>query len=260
MLRFVINLDSSKDRLVSITSRLRELGVPFERVPAVNGRALSDQEISQITYPYNHFESKVRFTRELTKGEIGCFLSHRKCWEKLLESDKQWALIMEDDIQISNIAPPYMLSTDWIPDQVSICQLSCLEAVQNGRIQEDTITLCNEVSLVAPLAPPPLGTQCYLISRQAAQAAIELSKRLPAPVDNFLFSPWFEMAHLFTVWRTAPTLVIPNEEIDSDIGKRTKRVVKKAPFFVRHGLTRFLLDRKVKKHQQGGKAFTFKFK
>lgn len=260
MLRFVINLDSSKDRLVSITNRLRELGVPFERVPAVNGRALSDQEISQITYPYNHFESKVRFTRELTKGEIGCFLSHRKCWEKLLESDKQWALIMEDDIQISNIAPPYMLSTDWIPDQVSICQLSCLEAVQNGRIQEDTITLSNEVSLVAPLAPPPLGTQCYLISRQAAQAAIELSKRLPAPVDNFLFSPWFEMSHKFTIWRTSPTLVVPNEDVDSDIGQRTKKTVKKAPFFIRHGLTRFLLDRKIKKHQHGGKAFTFKFK
>ena len=111
MLRFVINLDSSKDRLVSISQRLNELGIPFERIPAVNGRTLSDQQISQITYPYDHFESKVRFTRELTKGEVGCFLSHRKCWERLLESEEEWALIMEDDINISNMPLEDIIST-----------------------------------------------------------------------------------------------------------------------------------------------------
>lgn len=260
MLRFVINLDSSKDRLTSISQRLKELGVSFERIPAVNGRALSEQQISEITYPYNHFESKVRFTRELTKGEVGCFLSHRKCWERLLESDHQWALIMEDDIQISSLARPYILSSEWIPSGVDICQLSCLKAIEHGRVLEETITLCENVSLVAPLAPTPLGTQCYLISRKVAQIALDLSERLPAPVDNFLFSPWFEIANKFTIWRTTPTLVIPNEEIDSDIGQRTKRVVKKAPFFVRHGVTRFLLDRKIRKYQRGGKEFTFTFK
>lgn len=260
MLRFVINLDSSKDRLASISQRLDELGVPFERIPAVNGRALSDQQISEITYPYNHFESKVRFTRELTSGEVGCFLSHRKCWLRLLESDDQWALIMEDDIQISNYASPYMLSTNWIPSDVKICQLSCLEAVQKGRIGNQIIPVDNTVSLVAPLSPSPLGCQCYLISRDFAKEALALSEKFPAPVDDFLFSPWFEMAHKFTIWRTSPTLVIPNEEIESDIGLRTKRAVKKAPFLIRHGLTRFLLNREVKSYQRKGKEFTFVFK
>ena len=261
MLRFVINLDSSKDRLAVVSKRLQELGVPFERMPAVNGRALSDEEIAQITYPYNHFESRVRFTRELTKGEVGCFLSHRKCWERLLESDKQWAMIMEDDIQISNLAPNYMLSTEWIPPDVHICQLSvCSSHPVTGTIRDEVLKVDDDVTLVVPLNPPPVGCMCYLISRKAAELAVKLSEKLPAPVDDFLFTLWFEIANKFTVWRTSPTLVIPTIGVESDIGSRAKKDVHKAPFFIRHGIKRFLLDRQIKRALQDGKKFTFLFK
>ena len=259
MLRFVINLDSSKDRFNSISKRLGELGVSFERISAIDGRKLPSEQIEELTYPYNHFESRVRFPRELTKGEVGCFLSHRKCWQRLLESDEQWALIIEDDIKISDSASPFMTSTDWIPSNVDICKLSSSVPVEHGRILEETITLDGGISLVAALSPPPLGTQCYLISRKAAKTALDLSERLPAPVDVFLFSRLFEFPNVYTIWRVAPTLVVPNEEIESDIGHRTKKSIKKAPFFVRHGITRFLLNKKLKKLRREGKEFTFLF-
>ena len=91
MLRFVINLDSSPERLAGISERLNELGIPFERIPAINGLALSDEQVAALTYPLDHFESRIRFPRELSKGEIGCFLSHRMCWQRLLESKDDWA-------------------------------------------------------------------------------------------------------------------------------------------------------------------------
>lgn len=259
MLRFVINLDSSTERMDLISKRLNELKIPFERVPAVNGRALSDKLISQITYPNNHFDSRVRFPRTLTKGEVGCFLSHRKCWEKLLESNEEWALIMEDDIRISDSAPKFMLSADWIPSGVKIVQLSWSVPIQNGRIRNEVIPIDNIVNLVAPLYPEPLGSQCYIVSREFAKVALSLSEKLAAPVDMILFSPYFELANTFTVWRTAPTLVIANEEIESDIGQRTQKAVEKAPFLIRHGLTRILLRRTVKHYQSQGKEFTFTF-
>lgn len=260
MLRFVINLDSSTDRMNRVSKRLDELNIPFERISAVNGQTLSDEFISQITYPYNHFESRVRFPRTLTKGEIGCFLSHRKCWEKLLESDEQWALIMEDDILISDLAPKFMLSTDWIPPEVKVVQLSWSLQIQKGRIREEVIPIDNIVDLVAPLYPEPLGCQCYIISREFAKAALSLSEKLEAPVDVIIFSPYFELANTFTIWRTAPTLVVANEEIESDIGQRTHKAVEKAPFLIRHGLSRILLKRKVKHYQSQGKEFTFVFR
>lgn len=261
MLHLVINLDDSIERMESVAAKLSALNISFERVSAVNGRSLTDMEFTNLVYPLDHFDSKVRFTRQLTRGEVGCFLSHIKCWQKLLASDEDWALIMEDDIQISDFAPRFMKSTDWIPNGIQMCQLSCLYRTQDALIDPfDKIELDLGYSLVRPLFPHPLGTQCYLISRDAASKALQLSKKLVAPVDNFLFSPWFDFAKQNKIWRISPVLVIPNEEIDSDIGVRSKKSVQKAPFFIRHSFTRMKLDREVKKMHKNGIPHFFEFK
>lgn len=258
MLKLLINLDRSTDRLNCMRIQLNDLGIEYSRIEAVDGSKLSDNQITQITYPLSHFESKFRFTRELTRGEIGCFLSHRKCWLELVHSNHRFALIMEDDIKISSAAAPYLYSASWLPNDVDICQLSCLKNYLKGKIRPRIIEIDSNLKLVAPLSPPPLGTQCYIISKRAAKLAINLSEKLPAPVDDFLFTLWFDLANKFTIWRTSPTLVIPQQSLASDIGDRTIRV-KKAPFFVRHGLTRILNDLKIKRIQTKGIPFIFKF-
>lgn len=188
MLHLVINLDDSIERMESVAAKLSALNISFERVSAVNGRSLTDMEFTNLVYPLDHFDSKVRFTRQLTRGEVGCFLSHIKCWQKLLASDEDWALIMEDDIQISDFAPRFMKSTDWIPNGIQMCQLSCLYRTQDALIDPfDKIELDLGYSLVRPLFPHPLGTQCYLISRDAASKALQLSKSLLLPSTIFYF-------------------------------------------------------------------------
>lgn len=259
MLRFVINLDRSKERLKETSNRLEQLDIEFERMPAVDGSVLTDDEIQSWTYPLDHFATKVRFTRNITRGEVGCFLSHRKCWRRLVESDQLWAMCMEDDIVVSDLAAKYMKTDDWLPSSIDVCQLSCLESCQKGRIGQKIIYIDDLMRLVQPLYPMPLGTQCYLISKRAAKRALELSERLPAPVDNFLFSLWFDLANEFQVWRTDPVLVTQNQNIASAIGSRSKKSVQKAPFWIRYGLTRFLLDRRIKKQQKMGQPFEFKF-
>lgn len=257
MLRLVINLDKSVDRLTQVSNQLAKLNIPFERIRAINGKELNESIKKSIIYPIDHFETKVRFTRALTDGEIGCFLSHRKCWERLLESNEDWALVMEDDITISHLAYKYLLNSSWIPNDVQICQISCLEPLQKGRIGIER-PIDSTLSIVTPKSPTSLGTQAYLISRSFALRALELSIKLPAPVDNFMFSPWFDLYHEFTLWKTSPTLVIPNTKSPSDIGER-KTKTKKAPFLIRHGLTRILLDLKIKKLQSEGKEYLFKY-
>lgn len=259
MLKLLINLDRSTDRLNRMKDQLNKLGIEYSRIDALDGSKLSDNQISQITYPLSHYESKFRFTRELTRGEIGCFLSHRKCWLELVHSNHRFALIMEDDIKISSAAAPYLCSASWLPTDVDICQLSCLRNYLKGKIRPRIIEIDSNIKLVAPLSPPPLGTQCYIISKRAAKLAISLSEKLPAPVDDFLFTLWFDLANKFTIWRTSPTLVIPQQEVESEIGDR-KQKVRKAPFFVRHGIKRILTDLKIKRIQKKGIPFTFEFK
>lgn len=242
MLRYVINLDSSTDRWEAMKQKLASLNITAERISAVDGRKKSDKEIEDILYPMD-YEYRYLFPRLLSKAEIGCFLSHRKCWQMLVESDEDWALIMEDDLIISDRAQFYMKDLSWLPQNIKICQLSTHEPNWNLWVKKETIKLSNNDEIIQPLDKAH-GTQCYVISKEVALAALKYSEKLLAPVDDFLFSPYFEINKQFGCYRIHPTVVTQFEE-GSVIGERKAESLK-APFFVRHGLKRFLIRNKIK--------------
>lgn len=233
MLRFVINLDRVPDRWQKMNTRLAELGISVERLSAVDGSAFGNK------IPECYTGATVRYPRFMSAGEVACFLSHRKCWERLIDSDEEWALCMEDDLLISDRALQFMCNTDWIPVDVNILQLSSLYPNSSESIRKDKIKIDNKTELVMPLIPSPVGTQAYLISRKAAQWAIDNSAGFTCPVDEFLFSLWFEMANKFPTWRLSPVCVIEDRESTTVITRGKKR---KLPFFVRHGFHHLFLE------------------
>ena len=111
-------------------------------------------------------------------------------------------------------------------------------------IKKDSIKLSNNDEIIQPLDKAH-GTQCYVISKDAALSALKYSERLLAPVDDFLFSPYFEMNKIYGTYRVQPTVVTQEQE-GSVIGERKNESVK-APFLVRHGLKRFLIRNKIKR-------------
>ena len=111
-LTLVINLARRRDRLRTIRGVLRGAVSSWERIDAVDGKLLTWAEASK------HLRSKAlanaqwaeardvpticsktgSFSPHLTLGAVGCALSHRKAWERLASSDRDWALILEDDV------------------------------------------------------------------------------------------------------------------------------------------------------------------
>lgn len=243
MLRYVINLDSSTDRWDAMNKRLLSLNIKAERISAVDGRKKTDKEIDEILYPMN-YKFRYLFPRLLSKAEIGCFLSHRKCWQDLVDSDEEWALIMEDDLIISDRAAFYMNDLSWLPDNIKICQLSTHEPNWSLWVKKEKIRLSNNDEIIMPLDKAH-GTQCYVISKEVAIAALKYSEKLLAPVDDYLFSPYFEINKLYGTYRVQPAVVTQFQE-GSVIGERKNESLK-APFFVRHGLKRFLIRNRIKR-------------
>jgi len=91
---FVINLKRASDRLNTISERLKQLNLPFERIEAADAQTLSDEEISKY---YSADLNKVRMTRYMTKGEIACYISHIYCWQKIVSERLDFAITIEDD-------------------------------------------------------------------------------------------------------------------------------------------------------------------
>lgn len=91
---FVINLDRNRERLESVSGRLAERGVTFERFPAVDGRALDPAERRRCYSPV-----RTAFVRGhgLLSGELGCALSHLGVYRKMVADGLDIACVLEDD-------------------------------------------------------------------------------------------------------------------------------------------------------------------
>lgn len=95
---YVINLKNSyarKEYMKRILSPYKDLDVTF--VEAVDGRLLSEVQLQTI---FDMQACVQRNGRIINPGEIGCTLSHRKCYQKVLDSASSYVLILEDDISI----------------------------------------------------------------------------------------------------------------------------------------------------------------
>ena len=89
---YVINLDKNKDRLKKFTSTYDDSGLTedrFKRVEAIYGKEINYQE---------YISDDVEIS--MTPGMVGCFLSHLNVYNMILNSNKEYALIFEDDAYI----------------------------------------------------------------------------------------------------------------------------------------------------------------
>ena len=170
-----------------------------QRVSGFDGKLLTAEQLESYKVPDN-YPKKILCPRPMMAGEIGCFLSHKECWKRLVDSEEKWALILEDDIILSDRAPIYMNSEAWIPENVHLIQLFIVRDSWSAICKRQSIHLKTGDELLTPIRPAPTGTVTYMISREAAQCALEHSDRLPFPVDNFLFE-WGPVAEKYSVWR-----------------------------------------------------------
>ena len=170
---YVINMASSTERLADVTAQMERLNLTFERIEAVVGAELSQDEINKV---YDADANKKRHHRNLTPGEIGCYVSHRKAWQKIVEGDSEFALVLEDDIHINdNLTACFELVTKsmgW--DFLKISDTEDVKVANKKRLNSEfDLVSYNKV---------PNRTMAYFLSNPAAIKMLE-HKRFFRPVD-----------------------------------------------------------------------------
>ena len=95
---YLINLDSSAERLAQAHTELKKYNITYQRISAVDGRGLN-------VHDYKKYDSKQAHQlmgRDLLGAEIGCYLSHLRCIEKFLASDADYLIVLEDDLVLNS--------------------------------------------------------------------------------------------------------------------------------------------------------------
>jgi hypothetical protein len=94
----VINLPHREDRRKAFTkaNETKLHWKDWEFVDAVDGSKLNYDLLTKMGFDTDHNWRDPILKRGLTWGEVGCFLSHWRLWEEVVESDEPM-LILEDD-------------------------------------------------------------------------------------------------------------------------------------------------------------------
>jgi glycosyl transferase, family 25 len=218
----VVNLDRSPQRLEAMAENLAAVGLPFERLPAVDAGQLAAQEIAAV---YDAEANRHAYFVALKRGEIGCFLSHRKAWAEFLANGQATHLVvLEDDVAFS--APPQTVLdaiADYL-DAVGPCMVKLYaQRPASGR------KLCDlgpGYRLVRPVLAP-LGTQAQMLNRDAARRLLEATARFHEPIDVTLQRTWDTGVDILVA---TPDLVL---EISERLGGTTLRAVRQEPLGAR---------------------------
>lgn len=110
---YLINLDSSTDRLAQASAELKKHNIEFERISAVDGRKLDVQTYES----YNSQQANTLMGRDLLGAEIGCYLSHKRCVAEFLASDFDFIIVVEDDLEvISDLVATVEKTVQWLEE------------------------------------------------------------------------------------------------------------------------------------------------
>lgn len=104
---FIISLPKDKNRREPLVRQCAQLGLPFSVLDAVHGAALTAEELERS---YDRKKAFRLFNREMSRGEIGCALSHIAAYRTMLENDIPYAMVLEDDAKVLDADLPATLA------------------------------------------------------------------------------------------------------------------------------------------------------
>ena len=185
----VINLASSTDRRSSIVEQFEGVGWRPTLVPAYDGH--------DPGFPFYRYKELAGLwwdnESEFKPGAFCCYLSHAKCWSKVADGNADYALVLEDDVQIQSDAWTSFAADD-LPDfdvifvnQRTRAYLKHLEDMPDWVDMGQLITRLVRDGTFGRNIPAP-GADGYIVSRPGAKKLLRMlgTRRICMGVDYAL--------------------------------------------------------------------------
>lgn len=182
LLTLVINLDRAVERRARIAAALQALGIAWQRLPAMDGSLLSESE-RRTKIDEQEFQRKRGMPS--VPGELGCYLSHVEAMRRLLASDAQYALILEDDVIPGKDLVAVLQALMSHPDRWDMVKLSAVHTGTPARVLKLT-----ESHSLAVMFSSCTGASAYMVNRRAARIYHDQLLPMTVQVDHVLDQGW----------------------------------------------------------------------
>lgn len=201
---FIIHLERATARLGQVDRLRGELPITPSIMKAVDG--ISMCEVQKSHYKPHLLRPSYPFA--LRQAEVATFLSHRACWQAIIDQELDAALILEDDVALEEptfsraleAAQAHMVQGDLVRFPIKIREKPF-----------ETLSVSGEPCVIVPKLIG-LGMQMQIVTRDAARVLLEKTRHFDRPVDTYLQMRWDHGLRVLTVW---PSGVM---EISADLG------------------------------------------
>ena len=177
---YIISLKNVDEKI----TYLNQLGI--NNIQFISGVDVKKTEPDAIKEAVNKY-----LYQFLPDSVIGCAMAHMNTWKEFLNSDYDYALIMEDDVMlepnmdVNNIYQALSMT----PNDFDILYLGCFLCNENNYINSihkflklmvnptlfNPITTCKEKIINSYIKQPidALGLHCYILSKKGAQTLLD---------------------------------------------------------------------------------------
>ncbi|MDF1717062.1 MAG: glycosyltransferase family 25 protein [Antarcticimicrobium sp.] len=178
----IIHMSASTTRRPNAEALLRTLP-DAQLVEAVDGR--DPAQVTGVTIRPGDAHAPA-YPFPLSPGEIGCFLSHRRCWRRILAEGWEYALIVEDDLEVD--PGRLRLALDLIAQQATPDSYIRLPV----KAREKPARVLAEEAGLALVLPRVIGLQtvAQVVGRGAAERLLAATATIDRPVDTLLQMHW----------------------------------------------------------------------
>ena len=178
---YVINLKHRADRKHRTEEQLTKHGLTGKFIEAVNGSYLDINKLEDDGY-LNVKRKRMR------RGEIGCYLSHIKCWLEILKSNAPMGLIFEDDIILKSDFVP-TLSKMLVSVKDKEWDLFYLGRICYGNAWFNELSCITGENVADDIIYPKTvgwGNHAYIIKRETVRKLISEMFPINLPIDWML--------------------------------------------------------------------------
>ncbi len=208
----VVNLDRRPDRWESVSKKLNDCGIThMERFSAIDGSKLELTPEIRTLFRNNDFNFR--------QGVVGCALSHIKLWKDLVESNNDYTIILEDDIELDK---DFDKKLNVVLHQIN--QNTTTELVFLGyHLWKGSPSFSEEYPFLNKIDVKDYmgGTFGYIVSKAGAWKLLQISKfyGIQNGIDRFMHINFDKMNTYFTNFHLILSDVCWGNSIDSDIQK-----------------------------------------
>lgn len=189
----IIHLERQQRRRDQCQRLLRELGPAARIMPAVDGRRLDNAALAAC---YRR-STATSYPFRLRPAEVATFLSHRRCWQAIVDQDLPAALVLEDDVSLgTGFAEACALGMAHLPDRGLI--RFPVKPVERGSV------LARSAGPEGPALIRPetvgLGMRAQIVTRDAAVQLLSCTRTFDRPVDTYMQLRWVHGVDVLSVW------------------------------------------------------------